>query len=282
MTAAAARLEGVALRAAATVAVVSESFVPTVESYGVPPDRIALLRNWAHITPASLSRDQARAKLGWPRDRFLAVYTGNMGLKQDLGNLVEAARLLGGSSIRFVLCGDGSQRGALEAQAKGLSNVRFTGLIEDELYPVALAAADVLIVNERASVGAMSLPSKLTSYLAAGRPILAAVARGGATERELLGTDGAACTVAPDDPLCVAGALTSLAVDAARREAMSAASAAYAASHLGREDSLRALVALLLRPKNLRVTTAPRARVTQSPRIEPSDTDWPAASGGGR
>lgn len=249
LTAATSRLEGAALRAASTVAVVSPGFVPAVRAYGVAAERIAVLRNWAHITPARLTRDEARARLAWPTDQFLAVYTGNMGLKQDLGNVVEAARILsrGVSSIRTILVGDGSQRSALEAQAQGLWNVRFTGIIDEKLYPVVLAAADVLIVNERASVGEMSLPSKLTSYLAAGRPILAAVAEEGATQRELLGTDGAACVVPPGDPARLAAALTAISRDGAKRDTMSIAGASYASRNLTREGSLDALRALMSR-----------------------------------
>ena len=104
------RLEGVALRAATTVAVVSDSFIPAVKAYGVESRRIALLRNWTRVTRSPLSRDEARARLGWPTDRFLAVHTGNIGFKQDLGNVVEAARLLTGSTVLTVLVGDGSQR----------------------------------------------------------------------------------------------------------------------------------------------------------------------------
>src|SRR6202035_4975467 len=140
-----------------------------------------------------------------------------------------------------------SQRRALESQARGLRNVRFAGLVADDLYPVVLAAADVLVVNERPSVGTMALPSKITSYLAAGRPILAAVADGGASHRELLGTGGAAWTVPAGDPAALAASLASLAQDGLRREAMSVAASTYAAGTLGRESSLRTLVALLLR-----------------------------------
>jgi colanic acid biosynthesis glycosyl transferase WcaI len=245
LTAVTARLEGAALRAASAVAVVSESFVPAVQAYGVPAERISVLRNWARVTPTGLSRDEARRKLDWPADQFLAVYTGNMGLKQDLGNVVEAARLVGASSLGFVLVGDGSQRRPLETQAKGLRNLKFTGLISDDLYPVVLAAADVLILNERASVDAMSLPSKLTSYLAAGRPILAAVTDGGAAQLELHGSGGAACT-------------------------------AYAARRLTRDDSLSTLLEVLLRPVKLKLAAIPAIQRSGLPRLGPSDATRPS------
>ena len=64
--------------------------------------------------------------------------------------------------------------------------VRLLPPLDDEQYPIALAAADVLLVNERPSVGDMSLPSKVTSYLAARRPVLAAVAPDGATAAEVV------------------------------------------------------------------------------------------------
>jgi glycosyltransferase involved in cell wall biosynthesis len=262
LTAATARLEGIALRAASTVAVVSDSFIPAVEAYGVAAPRIALLRNWIHITPTKLNRDEARARLGWPVQEFLAVHTGNIGLKQDLGNLVDAARLLSGSPGLIVVVGDGSQRRALEEHSRGITNLRFIGLVDEQLYPVVLAAADVLLVNERPSVGDMSLPSKLTSYLAAGRPVLAAVAVGGASERELLATSGAAMTVPPGNPRALAAALSLLANDRTRRDAMGAASAAYARRHLSRDGSLGALMSLVIRsplaPKTANSESEPR------------------------
>lgn len=247
LTAATSRLEGGVLRTATTIAVASESFVPVVKAYGVPSQRIAVLRNWTRITPSQLSRDEARTRLGWSTAQFLAVHTGNIGLKQDLGNVVEAARLLAASAVITVLVGDGSQRRAVENQAKGLNNVRFMGLVDEQLYPVVLAAADVLIVNERPSVGEMSLPSKLTSYLAAGRPILAAVAEGGASYLELQGTGGAAHIVPPGDPGALAAALGDLAKDRVRRQAMSRVGEEYAAGHLSRDASLRTLAALFVR-----------------------------------
>jgi colanic acid biosynthesis glycosyl transferase WcaI len=115
---------------------------------------------------------------------------------------------------------------------------------------VVLAAADVLVVNEPPSVGVMSLPSKLTRNLAARRPILAAVVQGGASDCELLSTGGAAWTLPPGDPVLLAAALTALARDDLRREAMAVAAAGHAARTLGREGSLSALVALLLRTQD--------------------------------
>ncbi len=51
----------------------------------------------------------------------------------------------------------------------------FLGVQPDGIHASLLSASDVLLLSERATQIGMSLPSKLTSYFAAGRPILAAV-----------------------------------------------------------------------------------------------------------
>lgn len=198
---------------------VSNSFRPALLSYGVDDDRIAVLPNWTHISSTPASAAQARARLGWAGDRFVVAHTGNMGLKQDLGTVVEAARRLP-EGIDVLLIGDGSQRRALQEQAAHAGNIRFLDPLDDEQYPLALAAADLLLVNERPTAGDMSLPSKLTSYLSAGRPVLAAVADDGATSAELARTDGAGLVLRPGDPDLLAAAVIDLRADPSRCAAM--------------------------------------------------------------
>ncbi len=241
-----AKLERYALRRSTLVAPVSEAFIPPLRDYGVPADRIRVLPNWAHITPAPYDVAGARRQLGWSDDGVIALHTGNMGLKQDLGNVISAARLLRSrSDISFILLGDGSQRAALEVQAADLPNVRFVDPLTEQLYPQALAAADLFLVNERASVGDMSLPSKLTSYLSAGRPVLAAVGSDGATARELERTAGAAMRVEPGAPHALAESVTILAADARQREGMAAAGRAFADAYLGQAAAMERVTALV-------------------------------------
>ena len=236
------RLERAALLGSDRVLIVSESFRETLHAYGLPDERIGVLPNWTHITRVPVPQDDARRRLGWDVDPFTVVHTGNMGLKQDLGNVVDAARQLADRrDIAFVIVGDGSQRRTLEAQAGGLENVRFVEPLSASDYPLALAAADVLLVNERATVGDMSLPSKLTSYLTAGKPVLAATWPGGATGQELARTSGAALRVDPGYPTVLAGAVLDLQADPAVRMAMGDAARAYAATRLGRDRSMAAL-----------------------------------------
>src|SRR5699024_3086421 len=105
----------------------------------------------------------------------LILHAGNMGRKQGLANVVRAASVVGPDEpLVFVLLGDGSERTALEALAEGSNKIRFVSSLHQDEFPLALAAADALLVNELPGVKEMALPSKLTSYFAAGRPIIAA------------------------------------------------------------------------------------------------------------
>ena len=239
-------IERYALRRADRVAVVSDAFRGQLHEYGVADEKITVLPNWTHISQTELSQDAARRALGWPIGPFTVVHTGNMGLKQDLGNLVEVARRCQGErGLRFVIVGDGSQRSAIEALAVGLPNLTFVDPLDAERYPQSLAAADLLVVNERPGVGDMSLPSKLTSYLSAGRPVIAAVADDGATAQELARTSGAALIVPPGDPGTFVAAVLNLRVDSQRCARMAQAGRRYAENWLSKDAAALRLDALL-------------------------------------
>lgn len=244
---AAAHVESRILRRADRVAVVSDAFRRQVAAYGVADDRVQLLRNWTHVPPAQRESVEVRRRLGWDDDVFVVLHTGNMGLKQGLENVVEAARLLGSAAedVLVVLMGDGNCRAELERQAVGIPTLRFVDPVDGDLYPDVLRAADLLLVNELPTVGEMSLPSKLTSYFAAGQPVLAAVSSDGACARELAAAAGAAARVDPADPGGLARAVLELKGAAATRRRMGERSAAYAASELGREAAGQRAVALV-------------------------------------
>jgi colanic acid biosynthesis glycosyl transferase WcaI len=234
------RVEGWTLRRADAVAVVSDAFREQLGVYRVDGARVRLLPNWTHIPYPHQKPTSMRAALGWRDDEFVALHSGNMGLKQDLGNVIEAARTLEGrSGIRFVLCGDGNQRQVLRDCAAGLSNLSFLDPVSSERYPDLLRAADVLLVNERASLRDMALPSKLTSYFAARRPVIAAVSIDGACAQEIARTDGAAHIVAPGQPAELARAIEALSSDGAWSASMAAAGGRFADAHLSPATAAR-------------------------------------------
>lgn len=195
-----ARIESWALSQADAVAVVTDGFRPQLAAYGIEDKRICTIRNWAHVSPSEVPREEMRTRLGWAPDDRILLHTGNMGLKQDLGNIIEAARLSQDrSDLRWVLMGDGSQKNSLIEKARGLKNLDFLPLCDAGAYSSILSAADILLLNELASAEEMSLPSKLTSYFMSGQPVVSAVTSTGTTAAEL-SRAGALPPVRPGDP----------------------------------------------------------------------------------
>lgn len=177
------------LRTADRVGIITPRFRDILIKEGqVSADRIVDLPLFTHISRVDVSSATARAHLGWTNtEDFLIVHTGNMGMKQGLDSVIDAARLahVRNLNISFALVGDGNQRRTLIEQARDVPNLHFVDPVGDKDYPYVLAAADALLVNERPGVKEMSLPSKLTSYVAARRPIIAAVEPGGITHSTL-------------------------------------------------------------------------------------------------
>jgi glycosyltransferase involved in cell wall biosynthesis len=171
-----------------------------------------------------------------------------MGAKQGLEHVIEAARIAAAEdpALLFVLMGDGGQRASLESQATrmGLPNVRFLPLQAASAVADVLAAADVLLVNQRGSVRDMALPSKLTSYFAAGRPVVAAVAAGSETAAETEWSGGG-IVCAPDDPRALLAAIRRITADAGLAAHLAASAQRYAREVLSREAALRAYEQLL-------------------------------------
>jgi GT2 family glycosyltransferase len=156
-----------------------------------------------------------------------------MGHKQGLENLLHAAALVEDPEVRIVLAGDGNERAKLDALAADLrlTNVSFLPPQPTGLYESMLRAADVLLVNQRAAVGEMSLASKLTSYFMAARPVLAAVNERSETAREIEKA-GAGLLVAPDDPAALAEALVRFKHSGGQANALGSRGRAYAEKYL--------------------------------------------------
>lgn len=232
--------ERLVLAPANAIAAVSESFMPYLLALGISRGRLVHLPNWTHLSPSIRDRGDTRRRLGWADESQIVLHSGNMGLKQGLEQVVDAAQIAAhrGDPIRFVLMGDGSQRSLLTERARGLANVSFLPVQPDDVFADTLASADVLLLSERASVVDMSLPSKLTSYFAAGRPVVAAVLPSGATAREVTRSGGGLVVAAgyPDELL---GALQRLRSEPAVAIRLGETGRAYAEGVLGREGAFR-------------------------------------------
>jgi colanic acid biosynthesis glycosyl transferase WcaI len=164
-----------------------------------------------------------RAELGLGAGAVV-LYAGNIGFSQSLELMLEAARRR--PSVSFLINGDGSARAELERRATELVNVHFAGFVPEERLVELLATGDVHVVALRRGLGAVSVPSKTYSILAAGRPVIAAIDPGTEVPRILVAS-GAGVAVAPEDPDAFVAALDELLDDPGRAAAMGRAGRAW-------------------------------------------------------
>jgi glycosyltransferase involved in cell wall biosynthesis len=194
---------------------------------GVSEEKLLIAHNGAnpHLAAAP-GKAEARARLGLPADRPIALYAGRINAQKGLDQLLALAALR--PKIAFLLVGS-EGGGQIEAEAAAHANVRIIPWQEPAALPAWLAAADVLLIPpSRAPLEQFRtcvLPLKLFSYLAAGRPILAPQAPDTA---ELLSDGANALLVAPGEPQAAAAALDRLLGDAALAERLAAGALASA------------------------------------------------------
>jgi colanic acid biosynthesis glycosyl transferase WcaI len=236
------RVEGFVLCGMDRVIVIHDRFRRhAVNELGVASERALIHRNWSHITPQhAIDTASVRARRGWSEDEVVVLHAGNMGVKQYLENVVDAARLADerNSRVRFVLLGAGSQLQRLKELAAGVESLEFIDPLPDQEYTAALAAADVLLVNEKPELREMCVPSKLTSYFATGRPVLAAVDDESSSAGEIE-SSGAGRVVPSGDPAGLLQAAEELGGDRALASEIGGRGPGYVAEHLAADAAMR-------------------------------------------
>jgi glycosyltransferase involved in cell wall biosynthesis len=232
--------------------VLCAAFGDALRAHGYPGDRVHLLRS-----PIDVDRIKPmppspafRTAHGLAPDDFVVLYAGSMGLKQGLANVVDAARDLAtrAPTVKWVLVGDGSSKPMLAdaIDRQGLdAQVRLLPLQPESEMAAMFASADVLLLNQVGTVKATVVPSKLLTYMSAGKPVIAAVSddsQGAAILRE---ADGGVVT-APDNPAALAAAvLTMRDRDAAALAEMGRRNRALAEQQFDRRRIVRAQEAVL-------------------------------------
>jgi colanic acid biosynthesis glycosyl transferase WcaI len=196
--------------------------------------KVKLLPNWIPINKdselaprKSEAAMQVRRKLGVEDDTFLAVYSGNLGSKQGLDVLLDAAlelknRHVPASEITLMICGDGAEKVRLTEKAGelGLDNLMFTPLLPYEDYKAILTSIDISLVTQVLGSGKAFFPSKVLSILAAGCPILA-VCDDESPLHESLAEANAGVTAHPENAGDIVDQLQKMANDRSRLETYS-------------------------------------------------------------
>lgn len=228
------------------VSTISRGMDRRLREKGVSPERLVSFPNWAdtgRLRPDPSAGAAFRRGLGVSDETFLVLHAGNMGRKQGLEAMVEAARLSLDPKILFLLVGDGMERAALEAQAKGFSNVRFHPPVADGEMPGLLAAADLHLVVQKRGGADLAMPSKLAWSLAVGGRVV--VTADPDTDLGRLSSEhpGIYELSPPEDPAALARAVKEA---ASRPRGPHAPARAYAESFFSKEPILKAFEKELL------------------------------------
>ena len=156
-----------------SVSTISLSMMEKLRSKGVAESKIAFFPNWADVRTITPCVDGAAQREAWgfSDNEKIVLYAGNIGEKQGLELLLEAAtRYQSTPSVRFVIVGAGAYVDTLKeiAEGLGLDNVLFKPLQPWSDVPAMLSMADVHVVIQRKGVADAVLPSKLTNILSVG------------------------------------------------------------------------------------------------------------------
>lgn len=209
-------LEAFAYRTARLVSGISPAMTKAFGEKGVPEGKRVYFPNGVEIPEAAdlPARGGFRRKLGFGDGDFLAVYSGNLGMKQGLRVLLEAALRVRDPRLRIVVAGEGAFRPAMEAHLAAHPGIplRLIDLQPEEVYREMLADADVCLIPQQAGSGDYFLPSKLLRILALGRPVLACTDAANPLAAALE-EGGFGLRVGADDAEGLARALDALAAD---------------------------------------------------------------------
>jgi glycosyltransferase involved in cell wall biosynthesis len=194
-------LERSLARQAAAVVPITQDFLPLLGAWGVAAERCTVIENWAPLAdlPERPRTNTWRRGQGIADDEFLFLYSGTLGLKHRPELLYElAAQHVGDATVVVISEGMGEAKLEEMQAARPLPNLRVLPFQPFEDFPDILGSADALVALLEPSAGTFSVPSKVLSYLCAGRPILGSIPGENLAARTIERA-GAGLVVAPTD-----------------------------------------------------------------------------------
>jgi colanic acid biosynthesis glycosyl transferase WcaI len=236
------KAEHFAMRGIDRISTISEKMRRQIVKKGIPEDRVYFFPNWADtefVRPLKRD-DEIRREFGTGPDDVLVLHAGNMGEKQGLELILDAAeQLRKRSEIKFAMVGAGAARERLQQRAgkRRLDNLRFYPIQPLERLPLMLAAGDIHLVVQRREAADLVMPSKLTNILSAGRACIATVDPNTAIHGVLNDHD-CGVTIPPESATELAASIAALADDVALRERLGKSARRYAELYLQKDQIL--------------------------------------------
>ncbi len=230
------RMEALAYRKAALITTITEGMRQKIVSKNIPPEKVVVVPPPADGTMFgvgdAVTGAEFRRKHGL-EGKFVVAHSGNMGVKQGLDVMLDAAlQLREQSDFAFVLAGDGAMKSRLEQRAAtlGLANVRFLPLQEHCEFLQMLAATDLALIVQQSSVSDIVFPSKTVTLLSAARPVAASVSARSEIGRVIRQSGGGIVTE-PENVDALAAAIKEFFDSPEKRQSMGEAGRQYALQH---------------------------------------------------
>jgi len=234
----------------ASVVVISEAMKTLLAtSRQLPDEQFTVIPDWLDDTkfkPVG-SSGSWRQTQNIHDDAFVAMFAGTLGYVSGAEVLVNVAtRLQAWPEVEILCIGEGRRKEAMieHAHALGLQNIRFLPFQPSECVPEMQAAADVMLLTTHPDSSDSSVPSKLISYLAAGRPVICAAKEDAAVARTVRGAN-AGIIVPPGDADAIAEAILRLKKDRRTADEMGQNARKYFLDHYTEQRAYRQFVELL-------------------------------------
>jgi len=243
------RLEREALADSAALVAIAPDFVPRLRELVGSGRDVVVIQNWTPLEEIPRrDRDNAWRRSQGLGDRFVFMYSGSLGMKHNPGLLLELAKSYRSDpSVVLVVNseGAGSRWLRAEAEAEGLSNLLIPGFQPYDELPDVLGAADAFLAVLEPEAANFSVPSKVLTYLAAGRPVVLSVKEDNLAA-EIVRSAGAGRVVSPGDVDGFLAAAEEIRAREELRRSMGAAARAYAEGHFD-IDAIRNRFEVVLR-----------------------------------
>ncbi len=187
------------------IIVISEQFRQFyIRDRGLPAEKVHMIPNWIDETQLVIdpATNDIRRRHGVLADAFLVVYGGNIGPAAGVENVIQAFEcLIDRENIYLLIAGDGPMLERCRALARAGANRRIVfhnPWLADETSKV-LCAADLLILPTQGEQSLVSVPSKLISYMLAGRPVLS-LAQSESELAKIIQGSNSGWVIPPGDP----------------------------------------------------------------------------------
>ena len=146
-----------------------------LDNYNIKDYKIEIITNWGNNEINKTNTD-FRKKHDL-QNKFVIMYTGNLGETAEFDTLLNTAKILNNDNIQFVIIGDGRKKKFISDKINEmqLNNIVLLDYIPEDDYYSVINSADMFYVSLRKELEGISVPSKTYTYLSVGKPIIAVV-----------------------------------------------------------------------------------------------------------